>query len=241
MSFEILGLITARGGSKTVPKKNIKDLGGKPLLAYTIEEARKTGLISRLIISTDCEEIAAVAMDYGCEVPFMRPSEFAGDMVQDLPVFEHALKWLEREEGYSSDMVVHLRPTAPLRRVTHIEGAIKTLIAHPDADSVRSVCLAPKHPLKMWRIEGDRLVSYIPAEVSGIKESYNYPRQKLPEAYVQNGSVDVIRRKTITDMGTMSGDLIVPYVMEEEDSINIDTFMDFAMAEILLRDRLAEF
>ncbi len=237
MNYNILGLITARGGSKTLPGKNIRDLGGKPLLAYTIEEACKTSLITRLVISTDCEEIATVAREYGCEVPFIRPAKFAGDHVQDLPVFEHALKWLEREEGYKPDMVVHLRPTAPLRRVAHIEGAIETLIAHPEADSVRSVCSAPKHPLKMWRIEDGRLVSYIPAEVSGIKESYNYPRQKLPEAYVQNGSVDVIRTATITEKGSMSGNLIIPYVMAEEDSINIDTFMDFDMAEILLGKR----
>ncbi|VAW38778.1 N-acylneuraminate cytidylyltransferase [hydrothermal vent metagenome] len=237
MSFEILGLITARGGSKTVPRKNIKELAGKPLLAYTIEEARKTGLITRLVISTDCEEIATVAREYSCEVPFLRPSEFADDHVQDLPVFEHALGWLREEEGYAPDMIVHLRPTAPLRRVEHIEGAIETLISHPGADSVRSVCLAPKHPLKMWRIEEERLRSYIPAEVSGIKESYNYPRQKLPEAYVQNGSVDVIRTATIAEKRSMSGDLMIPYLMDEEDSINIDTFMDFKMAEILLGKR----
>jgi len=237
MSFEILGLITARGGAKTVPKKNIRELLGKPLLAYTIEEARKTGLITRLVISTDCEEIATVAREYGCEVPFLRPSEFADDHVQDLPVFEHALKRLKDNEGYRPDMVVHLRPTAPLRRVKDIEGAIETLIAHPEADSVRSVCSAPKHPLKMWRIEDERLVSYIPAEVSGIKESYNYPRQKLPEAYVQNGSVDVIRTATIAEKRSMSGDLMIPYLMDEEDSINIDTFMDFKMAEILLGKR----
>lgn len=215
-NYEILAIVPARSGSKSIPQKNIKLLARKPLIAYTIEEAKKSKYISRIVVSTDSEQIAEIAKNLGVEVPFLRPKELAEDNVQDLPVFKHALEWLKNKEGYTPDVIVHLRPTAPLRKSKHIDKGIKILIEHPEADSVRSVYPAPKHPLKMWKIEDGYLVPFIPEEAYNIKEAYNYPRQKLPPAYVQNGSVDVIRTKTILEKNSMSGDKILPFIIRQQ-------------------------
>lgn len=233
----ILGIIPARGGSKSVPGKNIKLLCSKPLIAFTIEEAKKSGYLDRIVVTTDDMEIAKVAREYGAEVPFIRPGDLAEDNTTDFPVFLHCLNWLGEKENYHPDIIVHLRPTSPLRTVKHIDKGIELLLNSPDADSVRSLCPAPKNPLKMWRIEDNRLMPFIPEAVSGIKEAYNLPRQKLPEAYIQNGSVDVIRSKTILEKNSMSGDVIVPLIMEDRESVNIDTEIDFMIAEQIMRKR----
>jgi len=238
MNYEILALITARGGSKSIPQKNIRLFLGNPLIAYTIKELKKSRYISRAIVSTDSDQIANISKDLGVEVPFLRPKELAEDFVQDFPVVRHALEWLSEKEGYAPDIIVHLRPTAPLRKSKHIDEAIEVLIQHPEADSVRSVYLAPRHPLKMWKIENEELVPFIPANVYKIKEAYNYPRQKLPAAYVQNGSVDVIWAKTIIKKNSMSGDKIMPYVMDESDSVNVDTLVDFKLAEMIMKEKM---
>lgn len=232
---EVMALIPARGGSKGVPRKNIRPLLGKPLIAYTIQEAIKSKYINRIIVSTDDEEIAKVAKTYGAEVPFMRPSELGGDHVTDLPVFQHALKWLFDNEKYKPDIIAHLRPTAPLRTVQHIDKGIEKLIMS-DADSVRSVCAAPKHPCKMWKFDGDTIVPFLPEEICG-REAYNKNRQQLPPAFIQNGSVDITRWNTIMVKNSMTGDRILGMLMDEKESVNIDTEIDFMMAEILLSMR----
>lgn len=234
---EILALVPARGGSKSVPHKNIKLLCGKPLIAYTIEEAKKSKFISRIIVSTDTEKIADTARKFGAEAPFLRPAKLAGDHVQDFPVFLHALNWLKKYEGYVPKVVVHLRPTAPLRKAKHIDAGVQILFKNPQADSVRSVYPAPKHPLKMWKILNDYLCPFVPENIYGIKEAYNYPRQKLPKAYIQNGSVDVIWTDTIVKKKSMSGERILSFVMDEIDSVSIDTPVEFALAEILLKTK----
>ncbi len=240
MKPDILAVIPARGGSKTVPRKNIKSLCGKPLIAYAIEEAKKSRHITRVIVSTDDQEIAAISKEHGAKIPFLRPLDLSGDYVTDLPVFTHALEWLRTNDGYSPDIVVHLRPTAPLRRVWHIDAGIQMLLEHPEADCVRSVCDAPKNPLKMWRIENHRLMPFIDGADYGLREAYNMPRQKLPSAYIQNGSVDVIRATTITEKGSMTGDIIIPLVMKENESVNIDTEMDFLIAELIMKGQKGE-
>jgi len=234
---EMLAIIPARGGSKTIPRKNIKLILGKPLITYTIEESKKSKHINRIILSTDNEEIARIGKKLGAEVPFLRPSELAEDHITDLPVFQHCLNWLKENDNYKPDIVVHLRPTAPLRKVYHINRGVELLLNSPEADSVRSVTAVGQHPLKMWKIENNSLVPFISEETSGIKESYNMPRQELPEAYIQNGSVDVIWAKTILEKNSMSGDIIVPFVMEEWESINIDNEIDFLLAELIMKKR----
>lgn len=235
---EILAIIPARGGSKSIQRKNIKPLLGLPLIAYTIREAQKSQYITRLIVSTDDEEIARIAHHYGAEVPFLRPAELALDHVTDLPVFQHCLIWLREHEGYQPEIVVHLRPTAPLRTSSHIDQGIELLLNSPQVDAVRSVCPAGQHPLKTWAIKDEWLKPFVPENVYDISEAYNRPRQQLPQAFIQNGSVDVVRTKVILDLNSMTGHRIKAFVMDELDSVNIDSPLDWALAEILMKSRL---
>ena len=235
--IEVLGIIPARGGSKGIPKKNIVPLAGKPLIAWTIEEAQKSKHITRLVLTTDDDEIAQVCAQYGVEIPFKRPAELAGDLVTDLPVFQHCLQTLKEAEGYDPDLVVHLRPTAPLRQVHHIDAAIELLLKHPEADSVRTMMATDAHPMKMWRSEGSRLIPYIPSSVYGIKEAYNKPRQSLPVAYFQNASVDVVRPQIISESNSMTGTHILGLEMSKEDSVDIDSPIDLKIAELILQQR----
>jgi N-acylneuraminate cytidylyltransferase len=210
---EILALIPARGGSKSVPRKNLLVLGGKPLIAHSIGQALASRHITRTLVSTDDAEIADVARRFGADVPFMRPSAFAEDQSPDLDVFRHALEWLRDREGYRSDLVVHLRATGPVRRVALIDAAIETMLAHPEADSLRSVSRPIQSPYKMWRIAGGRLEPLL--RLDGVAEAHSTPRQGLPEVYWQNGYVDIIRPRVILERGLMTGDHVIPFLIEE--------------------------
>ncbi len=238
-NYKIYAIIPARGGSKGIPRKNIKILAGKPMIAYSIEEAKKSKYINRIITTTDDQEIAEIAKGYGSEILFMRPKELAEDATLDLPVFQHCLKWLKENEGETPEIVVHLRPTAPLRKVEHIDLGIKIMLKNWDrAGAVRSVTKVDDHPLKMWGLEGDSLLSFIPEQVYQIKEPYNMPRQKLPKAFIQNGSVDIIKSKVIMEQDSMTGKNIFGFEMKREDSVNIDNILDFKLAETLIEERL---
>ncbi len=195
---EVLVVIPARGGSKGIPRKNIRLLAGYPLIAYSIEIARQSTLVTRIIVSTDDEEIAAIARELGAEVPFLRPPELAQDDTRDLPVFQHALNWLNEKEGYIPDAVVQLRPTTPIRERDSLDRAIKLLIDHPAADSVRAVVVPDKNPFKMWTIRPDGMMKPL-IQLDEIQEAYNAPRQSLPEAYWHSGQIDVIRPETLLD------------------------------------------
>lgn len=231
---EVLGLIPARGGSKSVPKKNIRLLAGKPLIAHTIEEARESQFISRLIVSTDNEEIAEISRKYGAEVPFVRPKELAEDDTPDLPVFQHALKWLKENEGYTPDIVVHLRPTSPFRKGEHIDAGVKLLIEDKEADSVRSVCQPGQTPYKMWKIKDGYLVPLLTLKEKGM-EPYNIPRQKLPTVYWQTASIDVTRYNTVMEKNSMTGERILPLIIDERYSIDLDSELDFRIAEEIVK------
>ncbi len=236
--MNILALIPARGGSKKVPGKNIRPLAGKPMIAYAVDEATRSRHITRVIVSTDDAAIAAAARTAGAEVPFLRPAELGGDRVTDLPVFQHALRWLEENEGYQPELVVHLRPTAPLRRAEHIDAGIDLLLASPGADAVRSVMPATQHPHKMWQFDGAQMRPFMPA-LTMTDEQFNQPRQALPPAFIQNGSVDVVRREVITEKNSMTGQVILGMVMDELDSVNVDQEEDFILAELLMKKRQA--
>ena len=210
---EILALIPARGGSKGIPRKNLVPLLGKPLIAYSIEQALASAWITRTVVSTDDAEIAAAARQFGAEAPFLRPAEFAQDRSLDLEVFQHALRWLKKEERYTCDLVVHLRPTGPVRRVEVIDEAIELMLAHPEADALRSVSTPSQTPYKMWRIENGYLQPLLAVE--GVAEPYCMPRQTLPPVYWQNGYVDIIRPATILEQGLMAGQTILPFVTHE--------------------------
>lgn len=208
---EVLALIPARGGSKSVPRKNLLQIAGKPMLAYSIGHALDCELVTRTIVSTDDDEIAEVARRFGAEVPFRRPAEAATDTATDLQVFRHALLFLQ-DQGYHPDLVVHLRPTGPVRDVALIEHAISLMLRHPEADSLRAVGLAEQTPFKMWRIEGSYLRQALP--LPGFPESHSMPRQKLPAVYWQNGYVDIVRPRTIIELDSMVGHTVLPFVVE---------------------------
>jgi CMP-N-acetylneuraminic acid synthetase len=230
---QVLALIPARGGSKSIPDKNIRTIGGKPLLAHSITHALASKLINRTIVSTDSPLYAEIARKYGAEVPFLRPSEFSQDFSTDLEVFIHALKWLAENEGYEPEICVHLRPTYPVRKVEDIDKAIQILIENPDIDSVRSVTLSKETPLKMWFRGNDGLLS--PVVKTELNEPYNLPRQLLPRTYLQNACIDVVRTRVITEMKSMTGTKIFGYVMDE--NFDIDSEEQFQRIEEYLSQK----
>lgn len=236
----VYGIITARGGSKSVPKKNIKELLGKPLIAWTIEAAKKAPSLDRIICSTDSEEIAEIAKHFGAEVPFFRPPEYAEDNTPDFPVFEHALSWFEEHEQKIPDAVVHVRPTCPLKTPEDIEAAIALLLAHPEADSVRCVAEVPHHPLKMYRFNRGFLEPFVPEHVYGIREPHGQPRQALPKAYASFAYLSAVWSRTIREQQSLSGKKMLGLVVSEENVFDINTALDFEIATVLLRARLAK-
>lgn len=231
---QVLTLIPARGGSKSIPRKNIRPFAGHPLIAYSIAAGLFAETVTRVIVSTDDDEIAAVARRYGAETPFLRPDEYSQDNTPDLPVFQHTLNWLEEHEGYRPEIVVHLRPTSPFRRVSHIDEAVYRLMARPEADAVRTVCVPFQNPFKMWRIEPDGFMRPLGVELGIPHEPYNQPRQMLPEVYWQTGYVDVAWSDTILVKDSMTGERILPLIIDPSQWIDIDSADDWRRAERLL-------
>ena len=227
-----LGIIPARGGSKSVPRKNLHPLLGKPLIAWSILSALRATSLDRMIVSTDDAEIAEVAKRYGAEVPFLRPAEIAADETPDLPVFQHALRALREAEGYAPDAIVHLRPTQPLRTPEQIDQAVE-LWTTSGADCVKSVRLVSEHPFKMYRLEGDRLAPYLDTD-ERRRRGPDVPRQSLEPVYLSAGVVDVIRRATV-EAGSTEGQIVVPYFVNPSRYVNLDSPRDFEIAEALMR------
>ncbi len=235
MDLKVYAIIPARGGSKGLPGKNVKKLGDKALIAHTIEAARKSGLIERIIVNTDDDEIARVAREHGAEV-FDRPKELAADLTEDLPVFIHHLNELKKKNDLP-DMVVDLRATAPLRQASRIREGIELLAkaGRENADSVRAVSKAAKHPHKMWTLENDgRITPFLPESMTGMKEPYNAPRQALPKVFQNNGAMNAFWPETVLEKNSMTGNRIIGLPMEDWESVNIDTEIDFILAEYLM-------
>ncbi len=230
---EVLAIIPARGGSKGIPRKNIRSFAGYPLIAYSIEAGLSAQAVTRVIVSTDDEEIAMVARQCGAEVPFLRPQEFAQDQSLDLPVFQHALAWLAENEQYRPDVVVQLRPTSPVRPPGLVDDAVHLLLDHPEADSVRGVVPAGQNPHKMWRIDPHSGQMCPLLTVEGIAEPYNAPRQVLPPVYWQTGHIDAIRPRVFAQ-GSMSGQVILPVLIDPVYTVDIDTPKDWARYEWLV-------
>lgn len=224
--MNILAVIPARSGSKSVPDKNIREICGKPMLAYSIDHGLSSRYINRVIVSTDSRRYADIASAYGAEVPFIRPAEYATDTALDLDVFRHALKFLRDNEGYEADIVVQLRPTYPIRRVSDIDRMIEICLSDDEIDSVRSMSEAAEIPYKMWLDYGDDSVcGRVKPLITSIPECYNMPRQQLPKVYYQNACIDVFRPRVVLDMNSMSGNVIVGYRMDE--NFDIDTEEEF--------------
>lgn len=213
MSGGVLALIPARGGSKGIPRKNLIEIAGKPLIAWSIQHALESARITRVLVSTDDAETAAVATQFGAEVPFLRPAEYAQDLSPDIDVFRHALLFLAESEAYQPDIVVHLRPTGPVRRVQDIDAAVDLLASQPEADAVRSVSLVHQSPYKMWQLRDDGAMEPL-LSIPGLPDCQSRPRQSLPLAYWQNGYVDLLRPRAVLEKDSMWGDRVLPFIVE---------------------------
>ena len=239
--MRILCIIPARSGSKGIPDKNIKLLNGKPMIAYSIEQAlsSKFRKLMRIIVSTDSQEYADISKKYGAEVPFLRPTIISQDLSTDEELIKHTEKFLRENEKYESDIIIQIRPTYPLRNIELIDDCIKIFIEKRlEYDSLRTVILNNKTPYKMYRIINNELIPYFTEFYSRelnkiIKEPYNQCRQILPKTYLHNGYVDIFNTE-ILKLNTISGNKIYPYIMNEKEIYDIDTINDFKNVEKIL-------
>jgi CMP-N,N'-diacetyllegionaminic acid synthase len=231
--MKILAIIPARSGSKGLVNKNLLPLMGHPLISYSIKAALESKFINKIIVSTDSESIAQKAKEYGAEVPFIRPEEFAQDDSLDLDVFIHALNWLKENQNYFPDYVIQLRPTSPIRKVEIIDEAIVKFI-HSRSDSLRVVTQSPISPFKMWKIDPENYELVPLLKLEEIKEPYNAPRQSLPKTYWQIGTLDIIRPDVILKDKSMSGSKILPFVVSSDYAVDIDDLKSFEIASNII-------
>lgn len=219
--MNIVTVIPARGGSKGIPKKNIIDLNGIPLIGYTIQYSLNCPLVNKTIVSTDSQEIARISEELGAEVPFIRPKEIAKDLTPDFPVMLHALNEIEKSTNQIVDFIVLLRPTSPFRPKGLIEQGIKLISEINEADSVRAVMESNQHPYRQWKSNSRFITGY----ETSVHEPYNLPRQVLPKVFFQTGDIEIIRRSTLLK-GSVSGKKILPLEINPEDVLDIDTLKD---------------
>lgn len=230
--MNILGIILARGGSKGVPRKNLKPLAGIPLLAYTILEAQRSIRLSRLVVSSEDEEILALASRLGCGI-VKRPGELATDQAASPPCVMHAIEYLQSHHGFNTDIAVLLQPTTPFRTFQTIDGCIDLLL-EKDADSVVSVMKAPHFVNPHWVRKLDERGFLKPY----LEDKDFTRRQDLPQVYWRNGQVYTVKKEVLFETGDFYGDKSVPFLMNEEFHVNIDAIIDFKFAEFLLQERL---
>lgn len=227
----VLGLVVARGGSKGLPRKNVRPLGGRPLIAWTVEAARGARSLTRAIVSSEDGEILDRAREAGGETPFVRPAAFATDTASSVDVALHALDWLAAHEGQHPDVLVLLPATAPLRRARHIDEAVATLLGDATLEAVVAVTEADYPPYWMLTVTEGRLAWLFP---EGGKADR---RQDLPVAFRPNGAIYAIRVAALRAQRTFYPRVTAPYVMPREESVNIDSALDFRLAELLLGAR----
>lgn len=232
---KILCVIPARCGSKAIPNKNIKLFRGKPLLVWSIQQALKCEIPMRVIVSTDSEEYAGIAREAGAEVPFLRPAEISIDTSIDEEFFLHALRWLDENESYKPDILVHLRPTYPTRSVETLNRCLRTFLEVRDKyDSLRTVIPSEKTPFKMYRMltdsDGSQRIEPLFRTLEGIHEPFNNCRQSLPATYTHNCCIDILNARNVLQ-GTMSGARIYPVIMKPSEFFDIDTPEDWDAAE----------
>ncbi|MFQ5833192.1 MAG: N-acetylneuraminate synthase family protein [Candidatus Thorarchaeota archaeon] len=235
----VMAVIPARSGSKGVKNKNLKMLAGLPLICWTIKAALASQLVDRVFLSTDSTEIAKVAGECGAEVPFLRPENLAQDDTPTAPVIRHAIEWFEKESGYTPEIIVTLQPTSPLRTSSDIDDAIRLLVSDESADSVVGLCETKSHPYWTRKIDDNYVVPFIETD-----RDYNL-RQDLPPAYQLNGAIYVTRSELLLMENRLLGQQVIPYIMPSERSVDIDTELDFRIAESLIRrtslSRIMEF
>jgi len=230
---EILAVIPARGGSQGIRRKNVRNLAGHPLLAWSIAAGQQANTVTRVIVSTDDAEIADFAREYGADVPFVRPRELAHNDTRDLPVFQHAIEWLVENEGYEAEIVVQLRPTSPLRAPGLVDEAVKLLLDDAAADSARTVTPPSQNPYKMWSIRNGVLQPLLAID---LHEPYNSPRQLLPATYWQTGHIDAFRTRTVREKSSLTGDRILPVIVDSAYAVDIDSLTQLEIASAIIAD-----
>tara|TARA_B110000858_G_C17797841_1_gene473493 strand:- start:1907 stop:2614 length:708 start_codon:yes stop_codon:yes gene_type:complete len=230
--MKILCIIPARSGSRGIKDKNIKLLNGKPLLSWSILQAKECKFDMRIVVSTDSEKYKNIAKEYGAEVPFFRPKEISGDLSTDLEFLKHCVDWFKKNENYNPDFIVQLRPTQPNRKIEDINNAIELFIKNFDNyDSLRSVIPIKKSCFKMYLLdENKNKLDPIFNNFNNIKEPYNQCRQVLPTTYLHNGYIDILKTE-ILNKDTISGNNILPYIMKYNDNIDIDLPDDWNKSE----------
>lgn len=232
--MKISALITARGGSKGIPKKNLIDINGKSLISYTIEQAIESKIITDIFVSSDSEEILAEASKYPQVIPVLRPDEFAADMSLDIDVFKHFIQWEKKSKLVQSEVIVHLRPTSPYRPNNLIDEALKYFLSLNEENiSLRSVTPSPANPFKMWKIIDDCLEPLL--HIPGLSEPYNSPRQILPETYWQTGTIDIFHSQNIRHFNSSMGRKIFPFMIKQADTVDIDNMNDVNRFKSLLK------
>jgi CMP-N,N'-diacetyllegionaminic acid synthase len=237
--MEVLGIIGARSGSKGVPNKNVLPLAGKPLMAWIIEAALKSRYISRTIVSTDSSEYAAIARQYGAQVPFLRPAEFATDNSPEYQYVKFTVEWLEKNESYKPEIVVRLLPTVPLQSSEDIDGCIDALLKDPSAQSAVAIAEARQHPEKALKLiddgeGGQFLVTYL---TDSGRDVTPIGRQSYQKAFFRANLI-VSRTEVIKKTGSLTGDRVRHLIIPQERAIDIDTPMDFFIAEQIIKNYL---
>ena len=228
-------MVKARSGSKGLPGKNIKLICGKPLIAWAVEVAIKSPSVDYVFVTTDSIEIANIAKEYGAKVPFIRPSEFAGDKTHDGEVLLNAVETLEKDKNLKFDVILTLHPTSPLRIVEDIEKCIE-LITSNSCGSAMSVSKVSKTPYWMYYLQGNRLIKFVDDD----KDYHNMERQQLPKVYGNNGIVYATRVSAIKDQKVMITQDVMGFEVDSNRAVSIDYMTDFMLAEFLLQDMLGK-
>jgi len=223
---KIIAIVPARSGSKGIPNKNILPYKGKPLIAHAIQQGLNSKYINKVVVSTDSLEYRDISLKYGAEVPYLRPLDISLDYSTDYEFFMHHINWIKNQNLNFPDLIVHLRPTYPSRRVSDIDAAISQFLKYYDEiDSLRSVIKAQISPFKMWKISDSLIKPILP--INSIKEAYNMPRQLLDDIYWQNACIDIVKVSTLINMKSVSGEKIMPYIMSEDENLDIDYIEDY--------------
>lgn len=236
--MKILCLIPARSKSKGIINKNIKLLNNKPLMAYSIEQAKESKYYKnkkmRIVLTTDSEKYAKIGISYGAEVPVLRPSEISEDLSTDFEFMEHMVNYLKNTENYYPDIILQLRPTQPMRKLEDIDNCLQLFIENYDEyDSLRTIIPIEKSPFKMYQLKNDVLLPLfetLEVDNKNIIEPFNQCRQLLPQCYLHNGYIDILKPDLLKD-NKISGGKIYPYLMKKEDTVDIDTMDDWNKLE----------
>ena len=233
-----MAIIGIRSGSKGVPNKNIKNLGGKPLVGWILETAKKSRFINRIVVSTDSKEYAEIAIMHGAEIPCLRPKIISSDNSTDLEYVKHMVEWLQDNQNYKPDIVVRMMATTPMQKIEDIDAVIEMLISDQFLDSAVVIAEASQHPMKALKIMRDnkgkdKLVSYFSESGRDVSPTL---RQSYEKAYFRSNTI-AFRTNILSETNSLTGDLVGYRITSQENAIDIDTITDFSFAEYLIEKK----